>query len=248
MDYTNMPVVILAGGKGTRLYGENALIPKPMTVIGNDPIILHIMRIYAYAGFKNFILAGGFRWQWMKEWFDDCREIPSDWKISVVNTGYNAQTGGRILALKEEIGNQPFMCTYGDGLAIINFQRLLKEHFKVKNYPVVTITAVHPPARFGELKLDKATNMITSFSEKPIQSSWINGGFFVMNSEIFNYIEDDRSNLESDVFPKLAQDGAIKAHLHTDFWQCMDTPRDVQALQEMWLTNHAPWKVWADEK
>lgn len=248
IDIAKMPVVILAGGRGTRLYGENALIPKPMTMIGQEPIILHIMRIYGNSGFKNFILAGGFRWQWMREWFEDCRELPHDWKVTVLDTGYNAMTGGRILALKSKIGHQPFMCTYGDGLANIDFDKLLKEHFMMKNYPVATITAVHPPARWGDLKIDKTTNMITKFSEKPIQSSWINGGFFVLNPEIFDYIENDHTYFESETIPRLVQDGAIKAHLHSDWWQCMDTPRDVQLLQELWLEGKAPWKVWADER
>lgn len=248
IDIAKMPVVILAGGRGTRLYGENALIPKPMTMIGTEPIILHIMKIYAHAGFRNFVIAGGFRWQWMKEWFEDCRELPHDWRVTVLDTGYNALTGGRILALQDKIGYNSFMCTYGDGVADINLLKLMQEHFMIKNYPVATITAVHPPARWGEIKIDKATNVITKFSEKPIQTSWINGGFFVLNPEIFEYIKDDRTNFESEVIPKLVQDGAIKAFIHTGWWQCMDTPRDVQLLQELWLENKAPWKVWEDER
>ncbi|MDE5638749.1 MAG: glucose-1-phosphate cytidylyltransferase [Odoribacter sp.] len=235
-----MKVVILAGGFGTRLSEYTKLVPKPMVEIGNKPILWHIMNHYARFGYKEFIIALGYKGEVIKNYFlqyyalnndftmdlSDGRiqyinERPLDWKVSLVDTGANSMTGGRILRLKELVGEEDFMVTYGDAVSDVNIGKLV-EAYKASGR-LAMVTAVHPTARFGELQIDDDL-YVREFKEKPqINQGWINGGFFVLNPKVFDYIRDDATVFEREPLEKLAGDGELKTYLHEGFWQCMDT-------------------------
>ena len=228
-----MKIVILCGGLGSRLSEETKLIPKPMVKIGNIPIIQHLINIYSFYGFKNFILATGYKNKVIEKYFKKKKNI------KCVFTGNSTLTGGRLLRLKKLFNkNESFMLTYGDGLTNQNIKKLLKFHLKHKK--VATLTAVKPPARFGELFLKG--NRITAFEEKPqLNNNWINGGFFVFNYEIFNLIKGDKMMLEREPLTKLAKKKELMAFKHKGFWQCVDTMRDKNILVNLWKSKKAPW-------
>jgi glucose-1-phosphate cytidylyltransferase len=255
-----MKVVILAGGKGTRLAEETSLRPKPMVEIGGKPILWHIMRIYAARGFDTFLVACGYRGDLIKDYFHNFAMRSSDyfidlasgsrkvvngcginWKIGLIDTGADTMTGGRLLRLRKFIGDEPFMLTYGDGVGDINVCALAEFHRSHRK--IATVTAVRPPARFGSLKLQGST--VCEFIEKPqTDAGWINGGFFVFNPEIFDYLENDATVLEKEPLEKLAQEEQLMAFRHTGFWQPMDTLREKMLLESLWASGQAPWKVW----
>ena len=252
-----MKVVILAGGFGTRLSEYTETIPKPMVKIGGKPMLWHIMKIYAKFGYKDFNIALGYKAEGIKDYFLNYREINSDftidlgngklethqssnddWKVTLVDTGINSMTGGRIKRMKDFIGNETFLLTYGDGLANIDIDKLVsfhREHGKM-----VTVTAVHPGARFGELDLDG--DAVLSFKEKPqLGQGWINGGFFVVEPEFLDLINDDSTILEKDPLENVAKLDQLRSFKHEDFWKCLDTKRDKDFLEEMWLSGKPLW-------
>ncbi len=253
-----MKVIILAGGFGTRLseYTEN--IPKPMVTIGGYPILWHIMKNYAYFGHKDFYLALGYKAEVVKEYFlnyhstsndftvdlstghVDYRKIDNiDWKVNLIDTGLKTMTGGRIKQLQKFIGNETFMLTYGDGVADVDIDALLEFH---KNHgKMVTLTSVRPSARFGDLEFDG--DRVSSFQEKPqLHEGWINGGFFVCEPEVFNFIDDDTQMFEREPLEKIVKEGQLMAYKHDKFWHCMDTKRDRDLLESLY-NQGAPWKV-----
>jgi len=254
-----MKVIILAGGFGTRLSEYTEAIPKPMIPIGDKPILWHIMQRYAFYGHKDYYLALGYKAELIKEYFlgvktknsDFSIDLKSgeieifnsrtiDWKITLVDTGRNSMTGGRVKRLKSFIGKEPFLLTYGDGVADININELIafhKDHGKM-----VTVTAVHPVARFGELQIEK--NIVKSFQEKPqVSSGRINGGYFVCQPEFLDLIKDDLTILEKEPLENCAKMNELMAYKHNGFWQCMDTKRDKDFLEELWTKNQAPWQT-----
>jgi glucose-1-phosphate cytidylyltransferase len=255
-----MKVVILAGGKGTRLAEETTMRPKPMVEIGGKPILWHIMRLYAARGFNEFLVACGYKGELIKEYFHNFAIHSSDyfidlangrrtqvngcgldWQIGLIDTGSETMTGGRVLRLRELIGNEPFMVTYGDGLGDINVCALAEFHRS--HGKIATVTAVRPPARFGSLLLQGST--VCEFAEKPqADEGWINGGFFVFNPEIFDYLEDDATILERDPLERLAREKQLMAFRHAGFWQPMDTLRERLLLESLWASGQAPWKLW----
>lgn len=255
-----MKVVILAGGLGTRLAEETGIRPKPMVEIGGHPILWHIMNNYASFGFNDFLIACGYKGEMIKEYFanfiihnsdfivdqrDGSREIISNnnvnWRTGLIDTGSNTYTGGRILRLRELIGEDTFMVTYGDGLGNVNIKMLLEFHRK--HGKTATVTAVHPPSRFGAMDLDG--DKVREFSEKPQMSEgWINGGFFVFEPAIFELLENDSTILERKPLEKLATDSQLMAYHHDGFWQPMDTIREKQILEELWNSDNPPWKTW----
>lgn len=256
-----MKVVILAGGLGTRISEETTIKPKPMVEIGGKPILWHIMKIYSAYNFNEFIVCLGYKGYFIKEYFANYFLHMSDvtfdfknenrmevhgnyaepWKVTLVDTGDNTMTGGRVKRIQRYIGDEPFMLTYGDGVADINIDELVKFH---KNHgKTVTMTSTQPPGRFGSLRLDE--DQVLSFEEKPTEGGgWINAGFFVMNPNVFSYIEDDSTVLEREPLENLAKDGELKTCKHKSFWQAMDTLRDKNHLEELWNSGNAPWKVW----
>jgi glucose-1-phosphate cytidylyltransferase len=256
-----MKVVILAGGLGSRLQEKTEVKPKPMVEIGGRPILWHIMNIFAAHGYKEFVAALGYKGDIIKNYFlnyyhlrnsfsinlkngrvnvyDGDRE---DWNVHLIDTGLETQTGGRIKRLGTWIRNEIFMMTYGDGVANINVEDLVAFHRS--HGRLATITAVRPPARFGGIKLGEK-NLVTEFLEKPqIGEGWINGGFFVLEPNVLDYIDGDETIFEKEPLERLAKDGQLVAYRHEDFWQCMDTLRDVRLLDSMWESGNAPWKVW----
>ena len=255
-----MKVIILAGGRGTRLAEETGTRPKPMVEIGGKPMIWHIMSIYASHGFNEFLVACGYKGELIKEYFRnvfvhstdfiiDLRDgaltvlngSPIDWKIGLVDTGLDTMTGGRIRRLKKWIGEETFMATYGDGLGSIDVRALMEFHRK--HGKLATVTAVRPPARFGGLLLDK--DAVCDFAEKPqTGEGWINGGFFVFEPRLFDYLADDDTSLERDPLERLAAEGELMAFRHEGFWQPMDTIREKDLLESLWATGKAPWKTW----
>jgi glucose-1-phosphate cytidylyltransferase len=259
-----MKVVLLAGGYGTRLSEETELRPKPMVEIGGQPILWHIMKIYSYYGFNDFIICCGYKAYYIKDYFFHYYMHASDmtvdlatnsveyhasdsepWKITLADTGLETMTGGRIKRIQKYVGNEPFMMTYGDGVACINIAELLKYH-KGKG-KLATLTAVLPSGKFGALEIADDES-ISSFSEKPQgDGSWVNGGFFVLQPEVFNYItEGDATIFERKPLENLAREGQLQSYKHTGFWKPMDTLREKMELQKLWDTGDAPWKVWHD--
>ena len=252
-----MKVLILAGGFGSRLSEYTDIIPKPMVQIGGMPIIWHIMKRYAKFGFNDFLIALGYKSQVIKEFFLNYSQVNSDfkinlksgevnllnnrkvdWNVTLIDTGQKSMTGGRIKRLQKFIHDKPFMLTYGDGVADIDIQKLYEFHKDKKK--IATVTAVHPAARFGQLNIEG--NFVKSFIEKPqLDSGWINGGFFVFQPEIFNYLKDDLTILERDPLENIAKIGELSAFKHEGFWQCMDTKRDKDRLEELWKSGKAPW-------
>jgi len=249
-----MKVIILAGGMGTRLGEITEILPKPMVLIGNQPILWHIMNIYSSYGFNEFIIALGYKSEVIKKYFIDYKFNNNDlnidlntgditflnnnysknWKVSLIFTGKESNTGGRLKRLKNLIGNNRFMFTYGDGLADIDINKLIKFH--QENQKIATVTAVRPPARFGYLKLKK--DQVLQFGEKKnVDAGWINGGFFIFNEKIFNYIYNDNTYLERDPLENLATNKQLKAFKHYGFWQCMDTLRDKLYLDDYFKKN-----------
>ncbi|MCZ8532015.1 glucose-1-phosphate cytidylyltransferase [Psychrobacillus psychrodurans] len=257
-----MKVVILAGGLGTRISEESHLKPKPMIEIGDMPILWHIMKSYSHHGYNDFIICCGYKGYVIKEYFADYYLHRSDitfdftknnkmeihnnaaepWKITLVDTGLNTMTGGRIKRVRDYIGNEPFMLTYGDGVSDVDINELLKFHNS--HGRLATLTAIQPGGRFGVLGINE-NDTISNFKEKSKQDGgWINGGFMVLNPEIFSYIEDDSTVFENDPLERLASIGELKSYKHNGFWQCMDTLRDKMLLEELLLKGKAPWKVW----
>ena len=234
-----MKVVILCGGKGTRLGYETKIIPKPMAKIDKEPIILHIINYYKKFGYKDFILALGYKGYVIKNYFNNIKKKLSI-NVKCVNTGKNTLTGGRLLKLKKLLAKEEnFMLTYGDGLTNQNLRKL--ETFHKKNNKIATMTVVRPPVRFGEVKLKG--QLIQNFKEKPqIKNSWINGGYFVFNNKIFNFLGSGNNMLERSPIEKLAKKKQVIGFKHLDFWQCMDTPREKEYLKKLLKTKKAPWK------
>lgn len=257
-----MKVAILAGGLGTRLQEVTQVKPKPLVEIGGQPVIWHIMKIYAAQGFNEFVVALGYKGELIKDYFmrrhyhsssltikprtgeikvhsNDC----DDWTIHLLDTGANTQTGGRIKRAQQFVGNERLMVTYGDGVADVNVNDLLKFH--AANGKLATLTAVRPPSRFGGLKLDGTR--IVNFEEKPqISENRINAGFFVLEPEVANYISSDDTIFEREPLETLAKEGQLHAFFHDGFWQCMDTVRDVRFLEEQWASGKAAWQIWKD--
>ena len=229
-------VVILCGGKGTRIIEETQTKPKPMIMIGNEPVICHIMRIFMHYGYNDFVLAAGYKKQIIYDYFKKSKKFPN---VKVVNTGKESMTGGRILRLKKYLKNEElFFMTYGDGVSDVNISNLLTFHKKHKK--IATVTAVHPPVRFGELKINMSR--VLKFEEKPqANAGWVNGGFFVLSKEIFRYIKNDKTIFEREPLEKISKKNQFMAFKHNNFWQCMDTLRDKILLNNLWKKKKAPW-------
>ena len=254
-----MKVVILAGGLGTRLSEETEVKPKPMVEIGEHPILWHIMKKYAQYGFSDFFLALGYKGEIIKRYFldhyslggslrvdlasglvEDLEKNTEDWTVQLMDTGQQTQTGGRIKRLEPWLKEGTFMATYGDGVCDVDLQMLLEFHRSQGK--MATVTAVRPPSRFGGLVFEG--NLVKEFSEKPqIGEGWINGGYFVFEPQIFDYLSGDSSILEVDALEKIAAEGQLAAYRHEGFWQCMDTLREKKLLETLWQSGKAPWKV-----
>ncbi len=256
-----MKVAILAGGLGTRLSEETTVKPKPMVEIGGKPLLWHIMKIYSAFGFREFVIALGYKGEIIKDYFLNYQirthsltvDLSSghntlhdghrgeDWVIHLLDTGLDTQTGGRVKQLAQFIGKEPFMLTYGDGVGNIDLPSLIDFHRACGK--LVTVTAVRPPARFGQMRIDGGR--VLEFREKPqIGEGWINGGFFVLEPGVVDYIADNSTSWEFDSLEKLAGEHQVAAYQHDDFWQCMDTLRDVHLLEKFWQEGRAPWKLW----
>jgi len=257
-----MKAVILAGGFGTRLSEETGVRPKPMVEIGEKPILWHIMKIYSAHGVNDFIICLGYKGYVIKEFFSTYSLQMSDvtfdfrknrtefhqentepWRVTLVETGLDTMTGGRLKRLKPYIAGESFCLTYGDGLCDVNIKELIGFH---KNQgTIATLTAVQPPGRFGVFTLEKNESKVNSFKEKPKgDGAWINGGFFVLESEVLDFIKDDSTVWEQEPMEKLAQQGQLSAFRHQGFWQPMDTLRDKNLLEKLWQSGKAPWKMW----
>ena len=257
-----MKTVLLAGGLGTRLSEKTEYIPKPMVEIGGMPILWHVMKEYSYYGYNDFIICAGYKHHIIKEWFADYFLHTSDitfdftagnkmiihnqhsepWKVTVVDTGLNTMTGGRIKRIQDYIGNETFMMTYGDGVCDVNISKLLEFHRGHRK--MATLTTVLLEQEKGILTIAE-DNSVRSFREKKkVDSSPINAGYMVLEPEIFEYIKDDDCVFEKDVLPILADEGELMSYRHEGFWQCMDTKREQLILENMWISNNAPWKKW----
>ena len=256
----NMKVLILAGGYGTRLSEETDIRPKPMVEIGGKPILWHIMKIYSKYGFNDFVILLGYKGYYIKEYFANYFLHQSDvtidmqngqmqvhnntsepWKVTLIDTGIDTMTGGRIKKAKEFINNKTFLLTYGDGVSDVNIKELVEFHKKSKTK--ATMTAIQPAGRFGALDIN--SNLVNEFIEKPAgDGNWINGGFMVCEPEILDLIESDETVFEQYPLQTLAKTGQLSAYKHNGFWQCMDTLRDKNYLNELWNNSKAPWKVW----
>lgn len=255
-----MKVAILAGGLGTRLSEETTIKPKPMVEIGGKPMLWHIMNMYAAYGYKEFVVALGYKGEIIKDYFlnyhfRSCSltvrlktgEVSlhngqgEDWIVHLLDTGVDTNTGGRVKQVADFIGGETFMLTYGDGVSNVNIPALLDFHCQQNK--LVTITAVRPPARFGQMVVDD--HRVTQFTEKPqIGEGWINGGFFVLEPGITKYIPGNATAWEFESLEQIAADGQLAAYQHEDFWQCMDTLRDKRLLESLWQDGTAPWKIW----
>jgi glucose-1-phosphate cytidylyltransferase len=256
-----MKAVILAGGLGTRISEETHLKPKPMIEIGGKPILWHLMKIYSSYGINDFVICCGYRGYVIKEYFANyflhmsdvtfdmsnntvkVHQINSEpWKVTVVDTGEDTSTGGRLKRIEEYVKDDELFCfTYGDGLSNVNITKLI--NFHNQNKKIATVTAVQPPGRYGLLNVK--ANLVQNFIEKPQgDGGWINGGFFVLSPECIKYIPNDKTSWESDSLVRIAQDGELAAYQHKDFWQSMDTLREKVYLEDLWLNQKAPWKIW----
>ena len=256
-----MKVVILAGGRGTRIAEETTSIPKPMVEVGGKPIIWHIMKIYSHYGFNDFVICLGYKGYVIKEYFANyflhSADITLDleknkmevlgskvepWKVTLIDTGLNTETGGRIKRIKNYIGNHTFLLTYGDGIGDINIKESVAFH--KKHSQLATITAVQQAGRFGALDITEL-NRVKSFVEKPKGDNfWISGGFFVLEPGIFEYLKDDSTVWEKEPLENLAKDNQFNVYKHKGFWKCMDNLRDKIELEQMWNENNASWKIW----
>jgi glucose-1-phosphate cytidylyltransferase len=254
-------VAILAGGVGSRIQEETELRPKPMVEIGGRPILWHIMRIYAHFGFNDFVVALGYKGDYVKRWMIEYSSLQGDltvslkdgrvevlegeredWTVSLVDTGLTTATGGRIKRLAPHV-DDTFMLTWGDGVADIDVPALLEYHRA--HGKLATVTAVRPPARFGALTLN-GDGAVTTFSEKPqLGEGWINGAFFVLEPAVFDYIDSDTTQWEREPLERLAEEGQLMAYRHESFWQCMDTLRDKVLLEQLWASERPPWKLWS---
>jgi glucose-1-phosphate cytidylyltransferase len=257
-----MKVAILAGGVGTRLAEETEIKPKPMVEIGGKPILWHIMKHYACYGHNDFVIALGYKGEYIKRYMVDYCSLMSDltvdmsngevdihgkdlpkWRVELVDTGQETLTGGRIKRLAPYLDGETFMLTWGDGVADVDLDKLLEFHHS--HGKLATLTAVRPPARFGRLDLNE--DQVAKFTEKPqIGEGWINGAFFVLEPGVFEYIDGDMTQWEREPLERLAADGQLMAYKHSSFWQCMDTLRDKRLLQTMWENGNATWKIWSD--
>lgn len=259
-----MKVVILAGGLGTRISEESHLKPKPMITIGEQPILWHIMKYYSSFGFQDFVICCGYKGHCIKEYFADYYLYRSDvtfdfsaenrmtvhsnvaepWRVTLVDTGLYAQTGARVKRVQKYIGDEPFMLTYGDGVSNVDLHALQRQH--EQSGKIVTLTGIQPGGRFGVLDLGEDGTDIIGFREKAKEDGgWINGGFMVMQPEVFSYLQDDEScALEGQPMQRLAKEGNLGIYKHNDFWQCMDTQRDRNRLEALWSSEQAPWKIW----
>jgi glucose-1-phosphate cytidylyltransferase len=255
-----MKVVLLAGGLGSRLAEETEVRPKPMIEIGGKPILWHIMKHYAHYGHNEFFVALGYKGEYIKRYFLDYLSLngsmsidlasgkvdsrdrdSEDWVIHLVDTGFDTPTGSRVHRLRSQLGDETVLVTYGDGVADIDLHKLLQFHRAQGK--LATVTAVRPPARFGELLFDG--NLVSRFTEKPqIHEGWINGGFLVLEPGAFDYLHEKDCSLEVDTLSRLSADRQLAAYRHQDFWQCMDTLRDKRLLESLWDNEQAPWKVW----
>lgn len=260
-----MKVLILAGGLGTRLSEETRLLPKPMVEIGGKPILWHIMKIYSYYGFNDFVILTGYKSHVIKDYFVHYYQQYSDitvdmqnnsveihkmqtepWKVTMLYTGQDTMTGSRIKKAQDYISNEPFMLTYGDGVSNVDINALIKCHKESGKY--LTLTAVKPSGKFGALDID-ANDSINSFTEKPQgDGNWINGGFMICEPDVFNYIAPDRNDVifEREPLENLAKDGQLNSYKHNGFWRPMDTLKDKNDLTEMWMTSQAPWAMWIE--
>ena len=237
-ELTNMKCVILAGGYGTRISEESHMKPKPMIEIGGKPILWHIMKIYSVHKINDFVICLGYKGDQIKEYFDRFDFTP--WNIQLVDTGEDTMTGGRLKRIQDHI-DDTFCATYGDGVSDIDINRLISYHKEKKS--LATLVAIHPPERFGVLNL--SGDYVTEFYEKHSgQSSWINGGFFVFEPGIFDYLQDDLTILEKTPLETLAKEKKLTAFKHNGFWYSMDTLRDKKHLENLWFSNNAPWKIW----
>lgn len=258
-----MKVVILAGGFGTRISEESHLKPKPMIEIGDKPILWHIMKHYSHYGFNEFVICLGYKSYVIKDYFtsfflrgsDVCFDLENDkievlrkktepWKVTLAETGLNTMTGGRIKRIQDYVGNEPFMLTYGDGVSDVDLNKLLEFH--KSHGKLATLTAVSAGQRFGVLGMGEGDN-VAQFREKSDNDSRvINGGFMVLQPEVFNYIEGDSTTFEKEPLERIAEEGQLMAYRHDGFWQCMDAMRDKTQLDAMWAAGNAPWKTWKD--
>lgn len=259
-----MKVVLLAGGFGTRISEESHLKPKPMVDIGGKPILWHIMKEYSYYGYNDFIICAGYKQHVIKEWFADYylhnsdvtfnfreggsmeihNNVAEPWKVTVIDTGLNTMTGGRVKRIKDYIGNEPFMLTYGDGVSDINIKELV--NFHQSHGKIATLSAIHVEQRFGVLDIDRESQAITAFREKSsADGSRINAGYMVLQPEIFDYIDGDNTVFEKEPLQRLAEIDELRAYKHNGFWQCMDTKREKEQLEKLIASGEAPWMVWS---
>jgi len=257
-----MKAVILAGGYGTRISEESSVRPKPMVEIGGKPMLWHIMKIYSAYGINDFIICCGYKGLMIKEYFaryllnmsDVTFDIKNNqtkvhkngaepWKVTLIDTGEKTMTGGRLKRVQDHIGQETFCLSYGDGVADVNIRELISFH-KAENV-LATLTAVQPPGRFGAFTLIGSERKVSSFREKPQGAgAWVNGGFFVLEPAVMDYIEGDSTVWEREPLERMAREGRLAAHRHQGFWHPMDTLRDKNILQDLWQTGEAPWKVW----
>jgi glucose-1-phosphate cytidylyltransferase len=257
---TELKVAILAGGVGSRLSEETEIKPKPMVEVGGKPILWHIMKHYARYGHTEFVIALGYKGEYIKKYMVDYSTLsgdltvdlsrsqvmrhnggPDNWTVKLVDTGLETATGGRIKRLAKHIGSEPFMLTWGDGVSNVDLAALVAFH--KKHGKLATVTAVRPPARFGRLEMDG--DRVAEFSEKPqLGEGWINGAFYVLEPKVFEYVEGDTTQWEREPLERLASEGQLMAYRHDSFWQCMDTLRDRKLLEQLWQSGQPPWKTW----
>ncbi|RKI43209.1 glucose-1-phosphate cytidylyltransferase [bacterium D16-51] len=257
-----MKVVILAGGRGSRLSEETYLKPKPMVEIGDAPILWHIMKIYSYYGYHDFVICCGYKGEMIKEYFMDYymqaaditvdlsnnsyvvhENVTEPWKVTLVDTGLETNTSGRIMRIRKYLNEEPFMLTYGDGVSNVNIKELVKFHKAHKK--IATITAAKPAGRWGAIQINDGTNSIETFREKECaDQAWVNSGFAVFEPELFQYLTDETQQLEKEPYDRLVKDGQMIAYKHFGFWHPMDTVNDRAVLQSYWKSGQAPWKIW----